>query len=452
MRSTAVSIQTGQKKISWGWLFLLSIPVASFAFVEKCSGTALTFTLKKYIDSPAWILFLGSMNSLFAVVIAPWAACKSDYLNTWIGRRKTMIALGFTLLAISLVLIPGTGNFVWLVFLILVYQFSVDLGYTGPWKPLYFDIVPKAQRGRGMIINRYASIAARFIFMFFLIGQFDENISLKKASSALSSHRWASLTGEQVIYFSAALLVLISLVIILLFIKEKPRSEVTAEKKEKVTLRQYLCQIFTVRQNFLMCILVVSSVLMSTKLMNLRPLLITEQFGYSKQAFGNMHAVTMLVNTTLILPVLAFLIDRVDKFKIFVCCILLSTLHPAVYWIYVKFFAPGQIPSVPVIIAFNVADSAFDRTAMLALWPFLFDLVDPDKKGYMNSLFLVVAGSVKFLNTNLMGLWTQFISSLFGESGHIDYMLCYLYILAAGLVGTIGTIYFAKHRNLFSLR
>ena len=442
-----MTIETGQKKLSWGWLFLLSIPVATFAYVEKCSGTAMTFTLKKYIDSPAWILFLTSMNSLFAIVIAPWAACKSDQVCTWIGRRKNIIAVGFVLLMAAMVWIPSAGSFGMLVVLILLYQCAVDLGYTGPWKPLYFDLVPKAQRGRGMIINRYASIAARFIFMFFLIGRFDEQIGLKKTSSALSSHRWASLTGEQVIYYTGAVLVLVSLGIILLLIKEPQSHPEKSAGQKRMSLRHYLCQIVTVRKHWLMCVLVVSSVLMSTKLMTLRPLLITEQFGYSKQVFGNMHATTMLVNTTFILPVLIFLIDRIDKFKLFAVCIFLSTLHPAVYWSYVKFFAPGHIPPIAAIIAFNIADSAFDRTAILALWPFLFDHVVSDKKGFMNSMFLIAAGVVKFFNTNLLGLWTQFLPRLGGSSDRIDYMNGYLYIFAVGIIGCIGVIYFARHRH-----
>ena len=82
-----MAIQTGQERVHWGWLLLLSIPVATFAFVEKCSGTALTFTLRKHIDTPAWILLVGSINSLFAVVIAPWAAYKSD-------RKHSLICNG----------------------------------------------------------------------------------------------------------------------------------------------------------------------------------------------------------------------------------------------------------------------------------------------------------------------------------------------------------------------
>ncbi len=437
------------KKISWRYLFLLSIPVATLAFVEKCSGTALTFTLKKHIDSPAWILFLTSISSLFAIIIAPWAAYKSDNIQTWLGRRKTLIAAGFIPLAISLLFIPGVTSFAVLIFWIIIYQFSVDLGYTGPWKPLYFDIVPKSQRGRGMVINRYASIAARFIFMFFLIGQFDHQIDFKKASSALTANRWASFSGEQIIYFSAAVLVIISLAMILLFIKEP--GTITAKKIPKISLPKYFKMLFTNRQYLLMSLLVVSSVLMSTKLMSLRPLLITEQFGYSKQVFGNMHSITMLINTTLILPLLAVFIDRIDKFKIYVVCIIFSTLHPLIFWLYVKFVAPNGIPSVPVIIGFNIADSTFDRTALLVIWPYLFDMVDPEKKGYMNSMFLIVAGSVKFINTNLMGLSLQTISSFSGNPEKINYMNCYIYIFILGLIACAGTFFYAKKSFWLSL-
>jgi hypothetical protein len=439
-------IQAGQERLHWGWLLLLSIPVAAFAFVEKCSGTALTFTLRKYIDNPTWILVIGSVNSLFAVLISPWAAYKSDYVFTFLGRRKTLIVVGFALLAVSLVLVPGASNLVLLILLILVYQFAVDLGYTGPWNPLYFDMVPKEQRGRGMVINRYASIGARFIFMFFLIGRFDEEIGAKKASSALSASRWATLTGEQVIYFTAALLVLISLAVVLIFVKEQRPHQ---EKKARTGLLEYLRQMFLVRENRLLCLLVVSSVLMSTQLMNLRPLLITEQFGYSKQMFGNMHGVTMLVNTIFVLPLLVVFIDRVDKFKLFAGGVLLSTLHPIVFWGYVKYFAPGGVPPVSAIIAFNVADSVFDRTALLALWPFLFDLIDPAKKGFMNSGFLIVAGCAKFVNTNLMGLWVQSVHVLSGRLAQTDYMSCYIYIFLVGVVACVGTMLFAQHRSRF---
>lgn len=439
-----MSIHPGQSRIPWGWLVLLSIPVAAFAFVEKCSGTALTFTLKKYVSNPALILCIGSLNSLFAVLVAPWAAYHGDFVRTFLGRRKTFVAAGFTLLAVSLVLIPSASNLVLLIAVIVVYQFAVDLGYTGPWNPLYFDLVPTEQRGRAMVINRYASIAARFVFMFFLIGRFDENVGAKMASAALSRSRWANLTGEQIIYYSAAILVVVSLGIVLIFVREQDRPR---EKRERMGLQAYLRQMFLPRRNRLLCVLVVSSVLMATQPMNLRPLLITEQFGYTKHMLGNMHGVTMLINTILVLPLLVVFIDRLDKFKLFAGCLLLSTLHPAVFWVYVKYFAPQRIPPVSAIIAFNVADAVFDRTALLALWPFLFDQIDAQRKGFMNSGFLLVAGCTQFLNTNLMGLWMQLVHVLSGSPRQVDYMSCYLYSFLVGLIGCTGAMLFAESRR-----
>jgi len=295
-----------------------------------------------------------------------------------------------------------------------------------------------------MVINRYASIAARFVFMFFLIGRFDQQVSFKKTSSALSTPRWATWTGEQIIYFSAALFVIVALGVVLIFVRE---GQSGGNRREKIGLVAYLRQMFLGRRNCLLCVLVVSSVLMSTRLMNLRPLLITEQFGYSKQVFGNIHGATMLINTTLVLPILMVMIDRVDKLKLFAVCMLLSTLHPAAFWTYVKFVAPTGVPSPGAIVAFNVADSIFDRTALLALWPFLFDLVDPSKKGFMNSGFLIVSGCVKFLNTNLMGVWVQLAHALGGRAEQINYMNCYLYIFLVGLIGCGGTLWFMRNRT-----
>jgi hypothetical protein len=175
--------------------------------------------------------------------------------------------------------------------------------------------------------------------------------------------------------------------------------------------------------------------------------LITEQFGYTKHMLGNMHGVTMLINTILVLPLLVVFIDRLDKFKLFAGCLLLSTLHPAVFWVYVKYFAPQRIPPVSAIIAFNVADAVFDRTALLALWPFLFDQIDAQRKGFMNSGFLLVAGCTQFLNTNLMGLWMQLVHVLSGSPRQVDYMSCYLYSFLVGLIGCTGAMLFAESRR-----
>ena len=65
-------------RVPWAWALAMSLPVGMSAFVEKCSGTAMTFTLKKFISDPSFIVFLGSMNIAFGVLVAPWVAWRSD--------------------------------------------------------------------------------------------------------------------------------------------------------------------------------------------------------------------------------------------------------------------------------------------------------------------------------------------------------------------------------------
>jgi len=54
-------ILTRTARIPWAWVLWMSLPVGVFAFVEKCSGTALIFTMRKFIADPALISLLGSV-------------------------------------------------------------------------------------------------------------------------------------------------------------------------------------------------------------------------------------------------------------------------------------------------------------------------------------------------------------------------------------------------------
>ena len=54
----------------------------------------------------------------------------------------------------------------------------------------------------------------------------------------------------------------------------------------------------------------------------------------------------------------------------------------------------------------------------------------------------LVAGCVKSLNTNLMGLWVQLVQALSGGAERVDYMSGCPYILLVGVIGCLGTMLF----------
>ncbi len=64
-------IRTGQERMSWWSVGFMAIPAGVAMFVEMCSLSALTFTMRKFITDPALITFVGSANLACNFLIAP---------------------------------------------------------------------------------------------------------------------------------------------------------------------------------------------------------------------------------------------------------------------------------------------------------------------------------------------------------------------------------------------
>ena len=246
--------QAPSGQVKWFWIAALSVPAGMAAFVEKCSGTALVFTLKKFIEDPQAIVALTSLNILFGILVAPIVAWQSDRLHTRWGRRRPFMIPGLMLLAVCLVLLPQAQSLGWVIAILVVYQFSMDFGFTGLWKPLYADLVPDEQRGRGMVMNRAMAMAMRMVFMLFLIGRFDQHYGggkghggghgVGKAAQAMESVRWAGLTGEQVIYYSGAALAVLAIVFLIFFARESVETVTESTPRERFHVKRYLGQLF----------------------------------------------------------------------------------------------------------------------------------------------------------------------------------------------------------------
>ena len=401
---------------------------------------------------PALISLLGSVNIAFNFLVAPFVAWKSDRLRTRWGRRKPFIVAGLILLVPSLVVLPLVPNLWTLVPAILLYQFAVDFGFTGPWNPLYYEIVPPPQRGRAVTMNRLTSVIARLFFNFVLIGRFDE-VNAVKLTPGFGKLAALHLTGEQLIYFLAAALVLASAVFIVLFVRESPLAtdeNATVQPKPLSAFWpgwEFFQNVFGSTRARLLCLLVLASVAAQVGLGQLQPLLITEQFGYTKQALGNMHGIIILLEIGLVLPLMAWLLDRADRFRLFQAGLWLAALQPLAYWLYVKFAAPQQIPPVPAVIGFTALGALARTATLLSLEPLLFDLTPPDLLGTFNAGFVVARGLATVLLMNGVGLWVKIWSGIFCAPLKFDYMSGYLYVFACGLAGCLLALYVGAQRR-----
>ncbi len=423
-----IAIKTRQNNTPWLWIVLLGFPAAMAAFVDKCSETALTFTMKKFTDDPVTISVLGSMNILFGLTIAPLVAYYSD---RHINSRKPFMIAGLLLAAVSMVFIPYAGSLFWLALIVIIFFAAIDFGFTGLWDPLYADLVPDNRRGRGMVINRYLAMSARLLFMFFLIGKFSEHIGQPKLVKAFTGANAINLTGEQMIYFIAALFIVIAAVIIGLFIREN--DIIPQRSVARLNIKDFFREIFGVSENRTLFLLMAASALMSVKLKNLMPLLFTDQFGFSMQTMGQVHGSTMLVNCLFVLPLAALVADRLNRYWLFMICLFGSTLQPILFWGYVKYI---DIPTPAIAIAFHVADAGFDHLALISLWPLLYERVVSGKRGSLKAGLLIVGGLTSFIVSIILGVWIKWFSSNVAEHGY-DYMSGYLLIFLSGVIACV---------------
>ncbi len=433
---------TGRNHIPWLWVVLFAYPNFSNTLTESISAVAMTFTMKKFVSDPALITFLGSVNIAFNFLVAPWAAWKSDHIWTPWGRRRPFLIVGWSLLFVALIALPMAPTLSALVVCIVVYQFALDFGYTGPWTPLYYEMIPTHQRGRAVIIKRLATVLARLVFNLVLLGQFDRVLRINWTFGLLSATD-LHITGEVLVYWTGALAVLLVVAQMIFLVREQKPAHLPPAAR--FSPRGYLRELFSERQWRLLFLLVFCSLALTAGLGQLTPLLITEQFGYSKQLYGQIQSVNLVVEVCVLLPIAMFIIDRFDRFRIFQFGIFLSTLQPLAFWLFVEYGAPGGVPEPYQIVAFNLWNSAADVVAGLALEPLIFDFVPRNKMGTINSGMLFVRGGLTLVVFNGVGLWVKYFSQWLRPEGVYDYMSGQLYIFLIGVAGLVATQVFSHH-------
>ena len=428
-------LSTQQNKVPLGWILLMGLPAMMSGFVDRCSDTAITFTIRKFTDDPVKIALLGSMNILFGITVAPIVAYYSDHYSGRWGQRKPFIVFGLTIAAISLIFVPLASSLLVLSILIVIFYAAMDFGYTGIWDPLYADVVPDCQRGRGMVVNRYMGMAARMLFMFFLIGKFGEHVGQGKIMQSLAGRHFSNLTGEHLIYMIAVLSIVLTILFVVFGIREGTTT--ILKPQMKFQFGQYLRAVFESKEHRRLFFLIAASSLMTVKLRSLMPLLFTEQFQYTKQTMGQVHGITMLTNALVVLPLAAVLSDRINRYKLFSVCLAGSTLQPILFWSYVHWINP--IPTPTVAFGFHVFDAGCDHLALIALWPLLYESSSFAERGSLKAGFLIVGGIVSFLLSNMLAIWIKWFTQLNPDQACYDYMSGYLLIFISGIIACVLT-------------
>ncbi|MFC4620007.1 SLC45 family MFS transporter [Camelliibacillus cellulosilyticus] len=169
--------------------------------------------LDDYIKSAAVIGFLMTVDNYFALFMQPWIGNRSDRTNTRYGKRMPYLILGMPLSALFFALIPFHTALITLIIFMVLMNLSMSI-YRSPTVSLMPDITPSAKRSQANgIINFMGGIGSVLAFG---VGSLLYNIT------------------RALPFLFASLVIVIALIILLTFIKEK-RDAVSftiAEKKQ----------------------------------------------------------------------------------------------------------------------------------------------------------------------------------------------------------------------------
>lgn len=425
---------------------MMAAPAGVAMLIEQCSVVALPFTLKRFSADPALIVFITSINIAFNFIVAPLAAWFSDKTTAFsrFGKRVPFFVLGWLIMAMALVATPFANSLWVLLVCVFIWQFGMDFGYTGPWAPLYFEVIPQSQRGRAVAIRRGFMMSARIVFNLVLLGKFDDVCSMRSAGAMNAGHM--VIRGEHIIYIIAGLMAILCALGAYFIVREKQKSPVGLSEGLKPTIHpvRFLKELLFTRQAIPVYILAFCCVSARGNIGSLQPLLVTEQFGYTKKMLGRIETLAIIPEMLVVLPLMFMLADKLPRLLIFRTGLLICALHPFVYWVFVKYVAVNHVPTPAQIIGFSIVAHMAKMTSMLSFEPLMFDWAPREKYGAVQAIALFAQGVFSFVLVNGVGVWVKGWSAIACAPNHYDYMSGYLYLGAIGSMAFVAAMFFFK--------
>lgn len=173
--------------------------------------------LNTFLSSAAVIGFMMTIDNYFALFMQPWVGNRSDKTSTRFGRRMPYLLIGMPLAAVFVVLIPLHVNLFTLVLFMMLMNLAMSI-YRSPTIALMPDITPESQRTKANgIINFMGGVGGIIAFGAGSI-LFDSDPSLP--------------------FIAAAVITLLSMLILYKFVKEKQDAVVPfAPDAKRIKLR-----------------------------------------------------------------------------------------------------------------------------------------------------------------------------------------------------------------------
>lgn len=197
-------------KLNYKKTFLLGFGFFAISIMWSVYNSFMPKILSNYIGSTAIIGFIMTIDNYFAIFIQPAVGTISDRINTRFGKRMPFIMVGMPLAFVFIILLANyTGLSTLILFLVLT-NLSMSI-FRSPVISLMPDITHRSNRSKSNgIINFMGGVGAVIAYF-------------------IGSKLWDM--NEKYPFYLAAVLMLISFIVLFIYIKEK-RDVIEYEKND----------------------------------------------------------------------------------------------------------------------------------------------------------------------------------------------------------------------------
>ena len=397
-------IITAKPRISFTWIVLATLPWVAVIFKDKVMGISFTFSMRKFIENPAALGFLLTVPWYISWIVPPVVNFIADRIWTPWGRRKPFIVVAWAGTILSIGFMPLAPSFGWLLAAYIAFCIFNDLG--SPVESLKMEIVLPAQRATSAAVLSWISQVAVLLFWVIAIGRFDEVTNIFDFS----------VSGEQGMFWSVSIGMVVMLLFVMLGIREtNPHSALLGQRfsLRNVFASLYIPQIWTVYN------LAFSVESLGKGLGAFRGVLITEQWGYTKQEQGTNIAIGGIINLFLI-PMLGMLANRVGRAPVYIGLVIAGIAVNAGMYLYYTLVLYDARPTLVEMVVFGEMLSVIGILTGMALTPLVYDFIPRNELGTYAAGSGLVTKATNILTASLLGLFVWAWAAMFlGPAGEM---------------------------------
>lgn len=415
-------IETQRPRVPWSWVGWMTGPwLVLYYFDNLSDGGPLTFTIRRFVETPVLIGLLTSVNVGFNFTVGAAASYMSDRIWTRWGRRRPFLIVGWIGAAVMMFLVPVAPNVWMLAVFVLTMQFFADV--AKPLEPLYNEVVPPRQRGRAGTMRNIAQQLMGLFFFGVMMAQFD----------AVHEFAWWGrvwrMTGETALYWAGGALTLGMAAFLAWGVRENPPR--VQEPVRELGVRNFLHDVFGHRQWWMVYLLYATPMVAGPTGGSFTILMQTEQLGFSKAELGFAVSIGMVVMVVLFAPLAGYLTDHMSRMRLLRIGIVGPTVVEFVFFLHVRYVADYSIP-LSTWIGYGLAGSALKTCAYLVWGALVFDYIPRNRFGTVSAGLVFVSGFVPFVLTNASGLWVTGFTRVFGPVGGSSYDYSSVYVMQVG--------------------